>query len=186
DDDSLPPYPVLDAVLKMMLEPESLATDEREEAAGVVAALEATPEGRALVARVRSLVARSEYKRFQAPPVIQVRGGVFGTGRRMPIAAVHNQAIPDSPSAHARAARHRSRAIGGVFPWGRGRSGRQSPHALRSPAGEPRRKEQSCRTCRPIRSCRARGRPETSSPSKRSRSTRSSSSWRRFTSSITS
>lgn len=95
DDDSLPPYPVLDAVLKMMLEPESLATDEREEAAGVVAALEATPEGRALVARVRSLVARSEYKRFQAPPVIQVRGGVFGTGRRMPIAAVHNQAIPD-------------------------------------------------------------------------------------------
>lgn len=95
DEDSLPPYPVLDAVLKMLLEPDCLADDEREEAAGIVASLEATPEGRALVAEVRDLVARSEYKRFQAPPVIQVRVGVFGSGRRMPIAAIHNQAIVD-------------------------------------------------------------------------------------------
>jgi len=95
DEDSLPPYPVLDAVLKLMLEPESLATDEREEAAGVLASLEATPDGVALIAGVRKLVARSEYKRFQAPPVIQVRGGIFGSERRVPIAAVHNQSIPD-------------------------------------------------------------------------------------------
>src|SRR5690606_14462758 len=33
DDDSLPPYPVLDAVLKLLLEPGFLAADEREEAA---------------------------------------------------------------------------------------------------------------------------------------------------------
>jgi NAD+ synthetase len=95
DEDSLPPYPVLDAILKMMLEPDCLAQDELEEATGIVASAEATPEGRALVAGVRALVARSEYKRFQAPPVIQVRRGVFGSERRMPIAAVHNQSVPD-------------------------------------------------------------------------------------------
>ena len=39
--------------------------------------------------RIRRLVARSEYKRRQAPPVIRVRARAFGSGRQMPIAAQH-------------------------------------------------------------------------------------------------
>jgi hypothetical protein len=38
---------------------------------------------------VRQLIARSEYKRRQAAPVIRVRGLAFGSGRQMPVAAKH-------------------------------------------------------------------------------------------------
>lgn len=65
DSDSLPPYDVLDEVLKWHI------------------------EGQALVQRVRQLIARSEYKRRQAAPVIRVRGLAFGSGRQMPVAAKH-------------------------------------------------------------------------------------------------
>ena len=41
----------------------------------------------ALIDRVRRMVARNEYKRRQAPPIIRVRARAFGTGRQMPIAA---------------------------------------------------------------------------------------------------
>jgi len=54
-----------------------------------VARLQATDDGRALVERVRLMVARNEYKRRQAPPIIRVRARAFGTGRQMPIAARH-------------------------------------------------------------------------------------------------
>ena len=40
-----------------------------------------------LIARVKRLVFRSEYKRRQAPPMLRVRPRAFGTGRQMPIAA---------------------------------------------------------------------------------------------------
>lgn len=33
------------------------------------------------------MVARNEYKRRQAPPIIRVRARAFGSGRQMPIAA---------------------------------------------------------------------------------------------------
>jgi hypothetical protein len=35
------------------------------------------------------MVARNEYKRRQAPPIIRVRARAFGIGRQMPIAAKH-------------------------------------------------------------------------------------------------
>ena len=54
-----------------------------------VEALERTAAGRALITRVRQLVARNEYKRRQAPPIIRVRSRAFGAGRQMPIAAQH-------------------------------------------------------------------------------------------------
>ena len=41
----------------------------------------------ALVQRVRMMVARNEYKRRQAPPIVRVRARAFGSGRQMPIAA---------------------------------------------------------------------------------------------------
>jgi NAD+ synthase (glutamine-hydrolysing) len=89
DTDSLPPYPVLDAILKHVVEGERLAPDEREEARAFVAQLGSHAEGRALVLRVRQMVARNEYKRRQAPPIIRVRARAFGSGRQMPIAAKH-------------------------------------------------------------------------------------------------
>jgi NAD+ synthetase len=87
DTDSLPPYPVLDEILKVLIEGGRLAEAERDEATGFVAQLRAGPAGEALVQRVRGMIARNEYKRRQAPPIIRVRARAFGTGRQMPIAA---------------------------------------------------------------------------------------------------
>ncbi|OPF62777.1 NAD+ synthase [Hydrogenophaga sp. H7] len=89
DTDSLPPYEVLDEVLKHLIEGHGLAREERVEVETFVARLLQQPEGPALVDRVRRMVARSEYKRRQAPPVIRVRARAFGSGRQMPIAAQH-------------------------------------------------------------------------------------------------
>lgn len=89
DTDSLPPYPLLDEILKVEIEGGRLATWERAQAEAVVQQLLATPEGPALVARIRGMVARSEYKRRQSPPIIRVRSRAFGSGRQMPIAAFH-------------------------------------------------------------------------------------------------
>ncbi|MBL8484270.1 MAG: NAD+ synthase [Rhodocyclaceae bacterium] len=87
DSDSLPPYPVLDEILKVLIEGDRLAAPERERALQCVAALQADAAGSALVERIRAMVARAEYKRRQAPPVIRVRARAFGSGRQMPIAA---------------------------------------------------------------------------------------------------
>jgi NAD+ synthase/NAD+ synthase (glutamine-hydrolysing) len=87
DTDSLPPYPVLDEILKLLIEGTRLAPDERAAAAAFVAGLSGDEPGRALVQRVRGMIARNEYKRRQAPPIIRVRRRAFGTGRQMPIAA---------------------------------------------------------------------------------------------------
>jgi NAD+ synthase (glutamine-hydrolysing) len=40
-----------------------------------------------VVEKVISLVNRSEYKRFQSPPILRVSSKAFGMGRRMPIVA---------------------------------------------------------------------------------------------------
>jgi len=89
DVDSLPPYLVLDEILKLLIEGEGLAQDEHAAARAFVQRLEQDEAGRALVQRVRLLVARSEYKRRQAPPILRVRAKAFGNGRQMPIAAVY-------------------------------------------------------------------------------------------------
>lgn len=87
DEDSLPPYAVLDEVLKVLIEGRRLGTSEYGPAHAFVAELESRPEGRALVQRVRGMIARNEYKRRQAPPIVRVRALAFGSGRQMPIAA---------------------------------------------------------------------------------------------------
>jgi NAD+ synthase (glutamine-hydrolysing) len=89
DTDSLPPYEVLDEMLKWLIEGSRLAPAEFERAGLAVAALRAEPEGLALFERVRRMIARNEYKRRQSPPIIRVRGRAFGVGRQMPIAALH-------------------------------------------------------------------------------------------------
>jgi NAD+ synthetase len=87
DVDSLPPYPVLDEVLKLLIEGERLSATEHQAAQTFVAQLQTDDAGRALVQRVRMMVARNEYKRRQAPPIVRVRARAFGSGRQMPIAA---------------------------------------------------------------------------------------------------
>ena len=87
DTDSLPPYPVLDGILKHLIEGERLGRDEREEVEQAYAAHLASESGRALIARIKQMIARNEYKRRQAPPILRLRGRAFGSGRQMPIAA---------------------------------------------------------------------------------------------------
>ena len=87
DTDSLPPYETLDTILKQLIEGASLGSGERAEVQARFAALTATGEGAALDKRIQHMIARNEYKRRQAPPVLRVRARAFGSGRQMPIAA---------------------------------------------------------------------------------------------------
>jgi NAD+ synthase (glutamine-hydrolysing) len=75
DQDSLPPYEVLDEILRLYLY-RNFAKDE------------VVKEGwdGELAARIIRTVARAEFKRRQAPPVLKVSPRAFGMGRRMPIA----------------------------------------------------------------------------------------------------
>ncbi len=88
DTDSLPPYVVLDEILKHLIEGDRLALVERAHADAEMERLRATPQGTALIIRIQRMIARNEYKRRQAPPVLRVRGKAFGSGRQVPIAAV--------------------------------------------------------------------------------------------------
>ena len=76
DQDSLPPYDVLDAILERHIEHHEPA--DKIVGAGFDAAT---------VTRVLGLVRRAEFKRKQAAPGLKVTDRAFGTGWRMPIAA---------------------------------------------------------------------------------------------------
>ncbi len=89
DTDSLPPYEVLDEILKVLIEGPRLAQWEFNAATAYVEQLRLTPEGPPLIERLRGMIARNEYKRRQAPPIVRVRARAFGIGRQMPIAAKH-------------------------------------------------------------------------------------------------
>jgi NAD+ synthetase len=75
DQDSLPPYDVLDAILAAHVE-DGLDTQ----------ALVDKGFDRAVVDKVLRLVRMSEYKRRQLPPGLKITGKAFGTGRRYPVA----------------------------------------------------------------------------------------------------
>lgn len=87
DTDSLPPYPVLDTILKILIEGERLSAEERDIVKADYARLAATKSGAALIERIRRMIWKNEYKRRQAPPILRLRPRAFGSGRRMPIAA---------------------------------------------------------------------------------------------------
>ncbi len=90
DDDSLPPYPVLDEVLKYLMEGPLLPPAQYQAARTFVQQQEASEDGRALLARVRALMARAEFKRHQAPPSLRLSPRPFGAGGwQMPVAARH-------------------------------------------------------------------------------------------------
>jgi NAD+ synthase (glutamine-hydrolysing) len=75
DQDSLPPYDVLDDILAAYVE-ERLPLD----------AIVARGHPEATVRRVLRMVVASEYKRRQAAPVLKISEKAFGEGRRLPIA----------------------------------------------------------------------------------------------------
>ncbi len=74
DEDALPPYPVLDAILHGLIE-EDLAPPE-------LVARGFDPE---TVRRVARMLDAAEYKRRQAPPGVKITSRAFGRDRRYPI-----------------------------------------------------------------------------------------------------
>ncbi|MGH7067919.1 MAG: NAD+ synthase [Acetobacteraceae bacterium] len=74
DQDTLPPYEVLDAILEGLIEGEQS-----------VDALVARGFERATVLRVWRMLDRAEYKRRQAPPGVKITARAFGRDRRYPI-----------------------------------------------------------------------------------------------------
>ena len=87
DTDSLPPYEVLDELLKMLIESTLLDPFEHDRALQTYMDLSESQAGTETIAKVQRLIARSEYKRRQAPPIIRLRARAFGTGRQLPITA---------------------------------------------------------------------------------------------------
>ena len=77
DQDSLPPYDLLDRILELYI-------DEGVDAETIIAR-EGLPAE--TVTKIITAVKRNEYKRRQAPPGLKVTSKAFGCGRRMPIAA---------------------------------------------------------------------------------------------------
>jgi len=74
DDDSLPPYDVLDAILMGLVEHEKSVEQMVSEGLD-----------RATVARIERLLHLAEYKRRQAPPGVKLSSRNFGRDRRYPI-----------------------------------------------------------------------------------------------------
>jgi NAD+ synthase (glutamine-hydrolysing) len=74
DQDFLPPYELLDKILRMYLE-------ENKEFSQITSAIGEEE----IVKKVLRLVDINEFKRYQAPPAIKVSRKAFGYGRRFPI-----------------------------------------------------------------------------------------------------
>lgn len=74
DEDSLPPYEVLDDILECLIEREMLTKD-----------IVARGHDAEIVARIQHLLYIAEYKRRQAPPGVKITEKNFGRDRRYPI-----------------------------------------------------------------------------------------------------
>ncbi|HAX86035.1 MAG TPA: NAD+ synthase [Cyanobacteria bacterium UBA11370] len=75
DQDSLPPYDVLDDILQRLIH-------EHQSADQIIS----VGHDSTVVNKVLRLVSRAEFKRRQAPPGLKITDRAFGTGWRMPIA----------------------------------------------------------------------------------------------------
>ena len=74
DDQSLPPYDMLDPILEAYVEGDCTASE-----------LVAGGFDEAVVRRITRLVDLAEYKRRQSPPGVRVTAKAFGKDRRLPI-----------------------------------------------------------------------------------------------------
>lgn len=80
DQDSLPPYDILDEALRLLMEreldpPDALPILQKSFPKADLALLE----------RIHRALAMNEYKRKQAPPILRVSGRAFGPGRPYPL-----------------------------------------------------------------------------------------------------
>ncbi len=76
DNDSLPEYDILDTILFSYIEQKL-----------PISAIEKKIPNRETIEFVLNLVNKTEYKRFQSPPILRISSKAFGFGRRMPIVA---------------------------------------------------------------------------------------------------
>ena len=76
DQDTLPPYDVLDRILELIIEEHKSVREIAEQGFD-----------RDLAAEIMRMVKRAEFKRRQAAPGLKVTGQAFGSGWRMPLAA---------------------------------------------------------------------------------------------------
>jgi NAD+ synthase len=74
DEDSLPPYDILDAILEGLVDHDASIAD-----------LVAAGHDRAMVEKVQGLIFTSEYKRFQAAPGPRLSRRAFWLDRRYPM-----------------------------------------------------------------------------------------------------
>lgn len=80
DQDSLPPYDLLDAALRLLIE------QELEPSLALTELRKAFPEADlALLGRIQRAIRINEFKRRQAPPILKVSVRAFGQGRVYPI-----------------------------------------------------------------------------------------------------
>jgi len=84
DTDALPVYPVLDSILRLYIEKDYLKDEEIQKANEILSLTD-----QYTIDKVIGLVHKSEFKRFQAPPIIRVQYRSFGFGRQIPIIAKH-------------------------------------------------------------------------------------------------
>jgi len=87
DTDALPPYEVLDPILKLYVEEDVPPED--------IVAAGYPPE---VVTRVVALVDRNEYKRRQAPPGVKITPKAFGKDRRLPITNWYRPTMTERPT----------------------------------------------------------------------------------------
>lgn len=80
DQDSLPPYPILDAILERYV--------EQDESLPQIVNAGFDPE---TVQKVLKMVDRNEYKRRQAPPGVRITARAFGRDRRYPITSGYSK-----------------------------------------------------------------------------------------------
>lgn len=76
DQDSLPPYELLDSILYQLVENEKSASEVIQ-----------IGFDEALVTRVATMLNNAEFKRYQAPPILRVSPKAFGAGRAIPLVA---------------------------------------------------------------------------------------------------
>jgi NAD+ synthetase len=82
DTDSLPPYPVLDGILKFLIEGDTLSgKDYEKELARFLLTYDIK-----VIQKIVKLVQRAEFKRRQAAFTIKMHEKAFGYGRRVPVA----------------------------------------------------------------------------------------------------
>lgn len=84
DSDSLPEYPLLDALLKLYIEGDLLDAEEHLRSQEIITHFGCSKEE---IAKIHKMVDRAEFKRRQAPPIIRVQKRSFGMGRWLPVAA---------------------------------------------------------------------------------------------------